>query len=248
MDLSEERGSQRRHPWETARARAVQRMLRDARVEPTAILDFGCGDGFTGEQIVSAFGATRHFGFDLHLTDEQCRARSAGRIRYANDWQGADGERFDLCLMCDVIEHVEDERVVLDLVRPRLTPDAHLLVTVPAYQGLFTSHDVALRHYRRYTLPQLEQVLTANGFDLVSSGYLFASLLPSRGLQKLLETLKPPADDASFGIGGWNGSAALTRVVEGALDLDNSTLLGLARRGIKLPGLSTWALCKKRPS
>jgi hypothetical protein len=50
-----------------------------------------------------------------------------------------------------------------------------------------------------------------------------------------------------FGIGAWLGSPRLTRTVEAVLNLDNSTLLGLAKLGIKLPGLSAWALCKKRP-
>ena len=246
MDLSEVRGSRERHPWERARAVAVERILRDVRVAPRTILDYGCGDGFTGEHVHAAFGAEALLGFDIELTVEQCVARSHGRIRYANDWALAGPGLFDLGLLCDVIEHVPDDQALLGSVRERLADDSHLLVTVPAFQALFTGHDRALRHFRRYSLAQLEGSLASAGFELRGSGYLFASLLPARGLTKLLESVKPPAASGDFGIGAWNGSAALTRALETMLTLDNSLLLGLASYGIKLPGLSAWAVCKTR--
>jgi SAM-dependent methyltransferase len=248
MDLSEVRGSQVRHPWETARAVAIERILRGASTQPHAVLDYGCGDGFTGEHVRSALGAARLVSFDIHLTDEQCKAHSSEQISYTNSWQQVEGGPFDLCLLCDVIEHVEDDRALLEQVRERLSTAGQVLITVPAFQALFTSHDRALRHFRRYALSQLERVIESAGFELNASGYLFGSLLAGRGMAKLAETLKPKPEGDDFGIGGWNGSPALTRTVETVLNLDNSVLLGLAARGIKLPGLSAWALCKKRPS
>ena len=247
MDLSEVRGSEMRHPWETARAAAIERILRAAKVTPHAILDYGCGDGFTGEHTLRAFGASGLVGFDIHLMDEQCSARSNGPISYANDWNQTGTRSFDLCLICDVIEHVADDGTLLEVVRNRLCDNGYALITVPAFQSLFTNHDRALKHFRRYALSQLESVVRSAGFELVSSGYLFASLLAGRGLAKLAELMKPNARGDEFGIGAWLGSARLTQTVEAALNLDNSMLLGLAKLGIKLPGLSAWALCKKRP-
>jgi SAM-dependent methyltransferase len=248
MDLSEIRGSQVRHPWETARAVAIERILRDAKVQPGAVLDYGCGDGFTGERVLRALGARELLGFDIHLTNEQCAAHSSRQITYANDWSRTGSHSFDLCLLCDVIEHVAHDRALLELVRDRLSNSGQVMVTVPAFQALFTNHDRALKHFRRYTLAQLEGVITSAGLEVASSGYMFASLLAGRGLAKLVEALKPKVDSDEFGIGAWNGSPALTRAIESVLNLDNSVLLGLASRGIKLPGLSAWALCNKRPS
>ena len=246
MDLSEVRGASGRHPWEKARAVAVERILRDVRVAPESILDYGCGDGFTGEHVHAALGAKALLGFDIELTAEQCVARSHGQVRYANDWAVASRGTFDLGLLCDVIEHVPDDQALLGAVRERLAPDSHLLVTVPAFQALFTGHDRALRHFRRYSLAQLEGSLASAGFELRGSGYLFASLLPARGLTKLFESVRPPVPSADFGIGTWHGSAALTRALEALLAADNSLLLGLASYGIKVPGLSAWAVCKTR--
>jgi SAM-dependent methyltransferase len=225
---------------------AVERILRDVRVVPRTILDYGCGDGFTGEHVHAVFGAKELLGFDIELTVEQCVARSHGQIRYANDWAVASPGLFDLGLLCDVIEHVPDDQALLRAVRERLAHEGHLLVTVPAFQALFTGHDRALRHFRRYSLAELESSLATAGFELRGSGYLFASLLPARGLTKLLESLRPPAPSADFGIGAWNGSAALTRALEALLAVDNSLLLRLASYGIKLPGLSAWAVCRTR--
>jgi SAM-dependent methyltransferase len=246
MDLSEVRGSHSRHPWETARAVAIERILREAAIQPRAILDYGCGDGFTGERVFSAVGAERLVGFDIYLTEQQCAARSHGAVRYSNDWAQVGPEPFDLCLLCDVIEHVVDDGALLKDTCQRLNPDGYALITVPAFQVLFSSHDRALKHFRRYTLPQLRNVITAAGFSECGSGYLFGSLIPGRALALALEAMAPKRDD--FGIGAWNGSPTVTRGIEALLNFDNSVLLALASRGIHLPGLSAWALCKKRPS
>jgi len=246
MDLSEVRGTVVRHPWETARAAAIERVLMAAHVEPETILDYGCGDGFTGERMLTSLRAARLTGFDIHLTNEQCEARSREQITYTNDWEHARTGRFDLCLLCDVIEHVEDDRALLERVQDSLSAQGQVLLTVPAFQTLFTSHDRALRHFRRYTLAELEGVARSSGLQVAASGYLFASLLPARGIAKLSEAMKPKVSTDEFGIGAWTGSKALTRALETALNWDNSVLLALAARGIKLPGLSAWALCKKQ--
>ncbi len=53
--------------------------------------------------------------------------------------------------MLDVIEHVEDDvGFVRDVVDGSLAPGGWVLVSVPAYQSLFSSHDRALKHFRRY--------------------------------------------------------------------------------------------------
>ncbi|MEI9953915.1 MAG: class I SAM-dependent methyltransferase [Pseudomonadota bacterium] len=248
MDLSEIRDSNLRHPWETARAVAIEHILQTAKVRPEAVLDYGCGDGFTGERVLSAVRAKKLLGFDIHLTEAQCQAHSKAQVTYTNDWGSTAGQSFDLCLLCDVIEHVADDQALLGVVRERLKDDGRVLITVPAFQALFTSHDRALRHFRRYTLAQLESVIAAAGLELELSGYLFGSLLPGRAAAKALEALKPRPEVDDFGIGAWKGSRTVTSAIETLLGWDNSVLLGLASRGIKLPGLSAWALCKKRPS
>src|ERR1041384_7569575 len=188
MDLSEIRDSAaRRHPWETARTEAIERILRARRILPSSILDVGCGDGFTGEKLTERFGSDALWGSDVHLSEADCAARARPGVRYARDISAVADERFALGLLCDVIEHVEDDRALLREVLARLEPDGHLLVTVPSFQSLFSSHDVALRHYRRYSLRELERAVEDAGGQVLDGGYLFGSLLPVRLLQKVLE-------------------------------------------------------------
>jgi len=248
MDLSEIRNSSVRHPWEIARAVAIERILRTANVRPHAVLDYGCGDGFTGERVLSATGAKQLLGFDIHLTDAQCKAYSRAEVTYSNDWASVAHRSFDLCLLCDVIEHVEDDRALLGVARERVTEGGMLLITVPAFQVLFSNHDRALKHFRRYTVGQLERVIASAGLEVEASGYLFCSLLPARGATKLLEAVQSKAEQDDFGIGTWNRSRPVSTVVEAVLNWDNAALLSLASRGIKIPGGSAWALCKQRRS
>src|SRR4051794_20008861 len=112
MDLREMRGPNPRHPWEQARAEAIERIIDNADIRPRTILDYGCGDGFTGEHVLQTRGANELLGFDVHLTDAQCGALTKGRAKYTNDWSTAQGA-FDLCLLCDVLEHVADEGALL---------------------------------------------------------------------------------------------------------------------------------------
>ena len=59
-------------------------------------------------------------------------------------------DTFDLITCLDVIEHTPDDVLTLTELRAWLKPGGWLLVTVPAYQALWSRHDVANHHYRRY--------------------------------------------------------------------------------------------------
>jgi hypothetical protein len=247
MDLSEMRaGEFARHPWERARAAAIIDIIGRERRHLASILDYGCGDLFTGLEARSFFGANKLVAFDVNFPEHRCGLR---------DVEGADVElirveesigtrRFELVLLCDVIEHVPDDVALLRSVAQRwLASTGLVLVTVPAFQSLFSNHDRALKHYRRYSGEDLRDVLARADLFPVADGYLFGSLLPARFLAKLREHLHGDASDA-HGIGQWSGGELLTNGLTRFLKLDNELLIAAARRGLKLPGLTAWALCK----
>ncbi|MER3559157.1 MAG: methyltransferase type 11, partial [Armatimonadota bacterium] len=60
-------------------------------------------------------------------------------------------ESFRLIVALDVLEHLPDEAHALAELWRVLEPDGWLITTVPAYRWLWSKHDVALHHYRRYT-------------------------------------------------------------------------------------------------
>lgn len=248
MDLSEVRsGATARHPWELARAHAILRILRE-RGSFGALLDYGCGDGFTGREVQQALGIPKLVGVDIELAASACGTKQVpeGTQELLQDEGALDGRRFDLLLLCDVIEHVPDDRDFMrGIAARRLRPGSLALITVPAFQSLFSDHDVALRHYRRYSLAQLREAVQDSGFELLDSGYLFGSLLLPRALSKAAAALRR-SKSQDHGIGTWQGGPQKTRLITRALELDNAVLLGANKLGLPLPGLSTWALCKTR--
>lgn len=245
MDLREMRDEQPgRHPWETARAAAVAGLLEPCLHQGMSVLDLGCGDGYLSRTLFRHLPGSRVTAVDPNLTPGQLAL-----LRERGEWVAyqtelpPEGSRFDLTLLLDVLEHVPEDRAFLALVVSRHAANGgHVLVTVPAYPALYSGHDFSLGHYRRYRLQELKGHLASAGLAVVASGHLFASLLfPKYLLFKLLDRSLGAA-----GVGCWRGGWIITELLEAWLKLENSAMILLARRGVRLPGLTAWALCVKK--
>ncbi|KAA0890469.1 class I SAM-dependent methyltransferase [Oryzomonas rubra] len=233
----------KKHPWEVARLKALHKILAPVMFEGITALDVGCGDGFISGNIFNSLTSKEVTAVDINLTDElicELNNRSSG-MKYCREMpeKGA----YDLILLLDVIEHVEADRKFLTDIVDRYAPrDGKVMITVPAFQSLFGRHDVFLGHYRRYNLKELVALTTRCGLKVLSSGYLFSTLLlPKLVLYKLLNIGKE-----SDGVGNWDRGEVITRVIEMVFDSDNSLLISASRLGIKIPGLTGWVLCEKR--
>ncbi|NCU31791.1 MAG: class I SAM-dependent methyltransferase [Candidatus Moranbacteria bacterium] len=78
----------------------------------------------------------------------------------------------------DVLEHIEDDRGFLQNIKNHLTPGGKLFITVPAFQALWSENDEYAGHMRRYSVPQLEELLVKTGFEINYSSYFFSVMLP----------------------------------------------------------------------
>lgn len=223
--------------------RAALRILSE--ISPRHVLDVGCGDGFAGRMIHHALRPTSLTGLDVHLTEKQLLELSepARGITVVSSEEALLERGYDLLLFLDVIEHVRnDVEFLRHYLETRASPGAHALITAPAFQSLFTSHDTFLRHYRRYRRQDLLKAVERAGMLPLTSGYLFGSLLAPRAAEKARELFfEPPS---THGIGHWKHGPWLSATVRAFLDADNRLLLRAAERGVILPGLSTWALCR----
>jgi trans-aconitate methyltransferase len=252
MDLVEVSGTQhRRHPWEVARAAFFARVLADAGelASPRAVLDVGSGDGYLARTLLGRMAPGSEITcLDDHYTDEALQRLVEPPAIGLSFTREPPDRRFDLILMLDVIEHVADDHAFLgEIVARNLAPGGKVLVSVPAWQPLFSTHDTALRHFRRYSPAQCLALLADEGLSPVRSGGLFHTLLFPRAISVALETLQrrlgrePTVPD---NLGDWRGGAVVSKVLETALALDNGLTHTLARFGQSLPGLSVWALCR----
>lgn len=78
----------------------------------------------------------------------------------------------------DVLEHLEEPTELLQEVYRVLKPGGFLLVSVPAFQFLWSAEDEALGHFRRHSKASLKNLVGGEGFSVLSTRYFFASLVP----------------------------------------------------------------------
>ena len=244
-----------RHPWETARFEVVKRLIaRHVQIrEGAVVVDIGCGDAFVVGTLAAMFPAAEFYGVDSGLTPEaiglverRLSMRNLHLCQHLDALTPKPRRPAALVLLMDVLEHVEDDEAFLKdlLARDVVDPQTCVLITVPAYAWLISAHDVFLRHFRRYTNRTLRQRLEHAGLRVIEGSYFFLSLLPLRMLQVLKERLfGRPATTATdlMTARGRASAALLTR----ALVADARVGLGLTRVGITVPGLSTYAICRK---
>lgn len=103
------------------------------------------------------------------------------------------GEQFDVICMFDVLEHVADDVTTLRRLRDRAAPRGTLVIAVPAYQWLWTKHDVHLHHFRRYCARSLRRVVASGGWRVERISYFNTLLFPlaviARECDKLSHTV-----------------------------------------------------------
>ena len=95
-----------------------------------------------------------------------------------------------LILMMDVLEHVDDDLGLLRQYCDRMPADARVVITVPAFQFLWSGHDVFLDHRRRYTLQQVEALVRAAGLRVLDARYFFGALFPAIAMVRLIDRLR----------------------------------------------------------
>lgn len=247
MDLREKKDAfKRRHPWETARLKAIEKIIRahvDLKTVQTS-LDVGCGDTFLTHSLAGRLDLEMD-GVDINLSLEQIQSFSNRKVHLHNSYDQLG--RYDLIIMSDVIEHVKDDVPFLTKITSQyLSSGGYVLIIVPAFQFLSSSHDTFLGHFRRYNAKQLKYLTDQAALTIVSGGYLFMSLLPVRFLISSFERLVPAKEKANNGVGNWKAGNGMTHFIECILNLDAYILLKLAEWKIKIPGLSLWILCRKQ--
>lgn len=133
------------------------------------VLDVGTG---TGGSIAVLEGYGLVTGLDSSSEAlAYARARGQGQLVLASAEELCfKADVFDLVTALDVLEHVDDVRTLRSM-HVVLKPGGTLLVTVPAFDCLWSGHDLALGHRRRYRKVQLRRILETSGFRVVKLSY-----------------------------------------------------------------------------
>ncbi len=169
------------HWWFVARRRLVRSLIakcvRASSSKDGSYLDVGCGTGIVLDEVGSGF--KKQVGLDisqgaLGLTTERVSSplvcADACRLPFADN-------SFDLVSCLDVLEHVRDD---LDCIRECFRvckPGGYMVFSAPALDFLWSEHDEAIHHLRRYSWRSLRAKLEAGGFQVVKATYAVFTLL-----------------------------------------------------------------------
>lgn len=149
-----------------------------------SLLDVGAGVGWFSRWLIRNAGFESAVCVDpgYDALERQCDDLGP-RLRYVQSVAETDA---DVVLLMDVLEHTDDDagllRQYLDVTKPGTT----FIVTVPAFEFLWSAHDDFLEHRRRYTIGSLRETIRRAGVEPLSLHYFFASVLPLAFVVRLL--------------------------------------------------------------
>lgn len=146
------------------------------------VLDYGAGNGALAKPLAH-FGTVYAFEPD---TEARATAVKRGYADVFGDVSHALARAYTTVVFFDVLEHLEDDNGTLKRVRDALVPHGFVLLNVPAYQWLWSDHDVTHHHFRRYNRRQVIRLLEGAGFDALFASYWVFALFPAAMIMRLL--------------------------------------------------------------
>ena len=170
------------HWYYRCKAAAMLRSL--GSVAGTTALDIGSGSGFFAARLLAASSITTVDCVDQAYDADSIETVEGGTLRRRRDLAGAVGGA-DVALLMDVLEHVEDDVGLLRETVDHVRPGGRVLITVPAFQWLWSGHDDFLGHLRRYDLAGAEHLVSDAGLAVERGHYGFGLVLPLAAAQRV---------------------------------------------------------------
>jgi SAM-dependent methyltransferase len=171
------------HWYYVSKGRAMREFI-GAMVAPLEVLDVGAGSGIFSRQLLDAGLCQRAVCVDPNYAHERTETHNRKPLRFVKTFnEQAPG----LVLMMDVLEHVADDVALLKQYTSALPAGGRVFISVPAFQFLWSGHDVFLEHYRRYTIKTLEACVRKAALTPIKSCYFFGSLFPAIAVIRLIK-------------------------------------------------------------
>lgn len=187
------------HWWFLARRRILKRLIERVVQPPSKarILEVGCGTGHNLAMLKS-FGRVEASELD-RCARALANKRLPGKVKNAKlpDLSMFGRDSYDLVALLDVLEHVPDDLASLRAIHRRLRPGGALLLTVPANPWMWSAHDAAHHHFRRYTRKQLQELFLRSGLEVQLLSYFNTLLFPLVAAARVIGkiTRKDSSDD-----------------------------------------------------
>ena len=185
-----------RHWWYRARRLVLSALIRRLAnpAKGSAILEIGCGTGHN-LAMLSQFGEV-----DALELDEEARGVAEARLGRKvmssplPELSEVAKQHYDLIGAFDVIEHIDDDKAAIISIASRLKPGGRLVLSVPAHQWMWSAHDVANHHKRRYSKPALRRLIEESPLRLEAIGYFNSLLFPVAVAERMSSRLRGKED------------------------------------------------------
>ncbi len=230
--------------WFRGRNRLILWALRMYCAPLVSFLEIGCGTGYVLTSIEKAFPGSRLSGSEVYSSGLAYAARRiiSGELFQMDARNMPFREEFDVVGAFDVLEHIEDDEVVLRQIHKALKVGGAVIATVPQHDFLWSYVDEYSHHVRRYSSKDLLHKAERSGFQIVRMTSFVSLLLPLLFLSRA----RVPNDRASFdpamelSIKGWKNT-----VLEQAMSVER----GMIRLGLNFPvGGSLLMIARKKQS
>lgn len=179
------------HWWFVVRRKMFAKYLENL-AKDIAILDVGSSSG-TNLRMLKELGFTNYHGFDFsELSQKFCHEKNLGKViigdicnsKLPNDF-------YDIILATDVIEHIKDDELALKEINRILKPKGQVIITVPCFMSLWSSHDKTSMHQRRYRIEEIKSKIKNSELKVLESYYFnFFLFLPIFIFRKILKFFK----------------------------------------------------------
>ena len=180
---------QEKHWWFVARREVIKSFIKLQMNESSTskVLEIGCGVGGNVD-LLSQSGD--YLGIDMHkpaidYCSEKFPQFNFQCTRVEDIPQEFSSNKFDSIYILDVLEHIDDQRAILKSTQNYLTQNGKILLTVPAFEFLWSPHDDFVHHVRRYTKSGLKKTLEEAGYKVERISYFNSILFPLALIQRL---------------------------------------------------------------
>lgn len=229
--------------WFRARNKLILWALYKYYPGLSSFLEIGCGTGFVISAISKRFPKVKLSGseyFEEGLV--YARQRLPGAEFTQMDARHIPYElEFEAIGAFDVLEHIEEDEVVLQQIYNALKSGGFMFITVPQHRWLWSAVDKYACHVRRYDAKELHQKVYRTGFEIIRSTSFVSTLLPAMYLSRLLQWNK--TDMNMDDVAGLHINPILNKIFEWFISIE----LALIRVGISLPVGGSRLLVARKP-
>jgi SAM-dependent methyltransferase len=181
-----------RNFWFQARSNLIIKALQRYFPSFESFFEIGCGTGFVLSKVRTAFPQAVLVGSEIYTAGLACAARRvAGAELLQMDARRLPFEsHFDVIGAFDVLEHIEEDEIVLNEMYKALKPRGGIILTVPQHPWLWSYQDEVACHVRRYTAEDIRRKVMDAGFDIVRMTSFVFFLLPFMWVSRRLTRRK----------------------------------------------------------